>query len=315
MDTISQAIASLRVGRGTVRRFRESGAWGMRFSGLTGSGFHVVLQGQGWLSTADGPPTPLRPGDVVVIPAGADHGISCARRAIRDLPPLAISPGPPAAGPVDLEFLCGAYRLDHGPVHPYLSGMPELIVLSPDYEQNPELRSVIGLLGGDETGPGAEVTRTALLDLMLVHVLRQWFDEQGTERWPTISDPAITAALSRIHDRPQVPWTVSQLSAMAGLSRSAFTRRFTSLVGRPPMAYLIGWRLGCAARLLRETDASLAEIARRVGYSSEFAFAAAFRREYGRSPGRFRVASGRTPGPKKSLAGPVVERRARSSPS
>jgi AraC-like DNA-binding protein len=48
------------------------------------------------------------------------------------------------------------------------------------------------------------------------------------------------------------------------------------------------WRLSCAARQLRETDAPLAVIARQVGYSTEFAFAAAFRREYGVSPGRFR---------------------------
>jgi AraC-like DNA-binding protein len=74
------------------------------------------------------------------------------------------------------------------------------------------------------------------------------------------------------------------------MSRVAFTRRFTSVVGKPPMTYLRQWRLSCAARLLRETDASLAAIARQVGYSTEFAFAGAFRREYGVPPGRFRRA-------------------------
>jgi AraC-like DNA-binding protein len=54
------------------------------------------------------------------------------------------------------------------------------------------------------------------------------------------------------------------------------------------MAYLTGHRLLKSARLLRETDAPLAAIARQVGYSSEFAFAAAFRREFGIPPGRFR---------------------------
>jgi AraC-like DNA-binding protein len=89
---------------------------------------------------------------------------------------------------------------------------------------------------------------------------------------------------------------------MVGMSRATFTRRFTSQVGKPPMTYLIGWRLNCAARLLRETDASLAAIARQVGYSTEFAFAGAFRREYGVSPGRFRQAAG------------VPDQQARSSP-
>nr|WP_277348514.1 helix-turn-helix transcriptional regulator [Streptomyces sp. C1-2] len=74
------------------------------------------------------------------------------------------------------------------------------------------------------------------------------------------------------------------------MSRTAFTRRFTAAVGTPPMTYLREWRLGCAARLLRESDASLAATARRTGYATEYAFATAFRRRYGLSPGRFRQA-------------------------
>ena len=91
-----------------------------------------------------------------------------------------------------------------------------------------------------------------------------------------------------IHDSPQAHWTVSRLSEGVGMSRAAFTRRFTALVGKPPIRYLMDWRLNYAAKQLRETDAPLAAIARQVGYSTEFAFAAAFRREYGLPPGRFR---------------------------
>jgi AraC-like DNA-binding protein len=72
------------------------------------------------------------------------------------------------------------------------------------------------------------------------------------------------------------------------MPRTAFTRRFTTAVGQPPMSYLITWRLGRGARLLRETDAPLAAIAHQVGYSTEFAFSAAFRREYGLPPSHFR---------------------------
>ena len=110
----------------------------------------------------------------------------------------------------------------------------------------------------------------------------------GTDGWPAIGDPAVATALREIHQSPQAPWTVQELSGLTGVSRSAFTRRFTESAGKPPMAYLIGWRLLTAARLLRESDAPLAAVARQVGYSSEFAFASAFRREFGISPGRFR---------------------------
>ena len=81
---------------------------------------------------------------------------------------------------------------------------------------------------------------------------------------------------------------MTRLSDVVGLPRTVFTRRFTEGVGRPPMSYLTSWRLSLGARALRETDATLATIAREVGYSTEFAFSGAFTREYGVSPGRFR---------------------------
>ncbi|MEU5703688.1 helix-turn-helix transcriptional regulator [Streptomyces aurantiacus] len=75
---------------------------------------------------------------------------------------------------------------------------------------------------------------------------------------------------------------------MANLSRSTFSRRFTALVGQPPLAYVTWWRLTVAARLLRNSDTAPAPIAQRVGYSSDFVFAA-FKREHGVSPGRYRL--------------------------
>ena len=293
MDMISQAISGLRVGRGTVRRFQESGPWGLRYSGLTGSGFHVVLRGSGWLIAADAPPVPLRPGDVVLITSGADHGLSHAPRALGELPQVALGLDRPDSGTADFEFLCGAYRLDHGQVHPYLTVLPDLLVISPDYERFPALQPVVTLLDDDASQgqPGSSVTRLAILDLMVAHVLRQWVGDEEEKGRTTLPDPAIAAALRTIHDSPQKRWTASQLGETVGMSRTAFTRRFTSVVGRPPMTYLRDTRLGNAARLLRESDASLASIARQIGYSTEFAFAGAFRREYGLSPGRFRHAS------------------------
>jgi AraC-like DNA-binding protein len=60
--------------------------------------------------------------------------------------------------------------------------------------------------------------------------------------------------------------------------------RFTDLVGEPPMRFLTGWRLAMAADLLREPDATLGSVARRVGYGSPFALSAAFQARAGREP-------------------------------
>ncbi|RMI45531.1 helix-turn-helix transcriptional regulator [Actinomadura harenae] len=102
-------------------------------------------------------------------------------------------------------------------------------------------------------------------------------------------------ARGAIHRDPARPWSVAGLGEHAGLSRAAFSRRFTALVGRPPLTYLTWWRLTTAMRLLRDSDAPLGVVAEQVGYGSEFAFANAFKREFNIAPGRYRRNS-RSPG-------------------
>ncbi|MFC4469546.1 AraC family transcriptional regulator [Streptomyces xiangluensis] len=286
MDILSEAIGSVRTGRAQVCRVRESGSWGMRVPAFAGSGLHLLLRGSAWLITATGRPRALKAGDVVLTPSGAEHGLSHAPCLLKDLPPAV----PRDPDPADVEFLCGAYWLDHGQVHPYLRALPEVIVLSRDNGRTSQLRSLADLLAVDvsDTQPGSGATRPALLVLLLTHVLRQWLAQNRDADRPEIGDPAIAVALREIHTSPHKPWTVQQLGETVGMSRTGFTKRFTALVGKPPMTYLIGWRLTYGARLLRETKAPLSAIARQVGYSTEFAFGAAFRREYGIAPGRFR---------------------------
>ncbi|MEJ2854201.1 MULTISPECIES: helix-turn-helix transcriptional regulator [unclassified Saccharothrix] len=131
------------------------------------------------------------------------------------------------------------------------------------------------------------------MDLLLVYLLRAWLEDESNRHpdrgWPAaLTDPLLATALHHIHDDPTRRWTVQDLGAAVGMSKTAFARRFTAVVGQPPLTYLTWWRLSTAARLLRDTDDPLAAIARRVGYSSEFAFSNAFRREFDTAPGRFR---------------------------
>lgn len=125
---------------------------------------------------------------------------------------------------------------------------------------------------------------------MIRSCLEQAPDHPPAAGWSAaLTDPAITAALNRMHADPARRWTVAELAAAADLSRSAFARRFTTLTGRPPLAYLGWWRMTLAARLLRQSDAPLSSLARQTGYTSEYAFANAFKREYGIAPGRYRT--------------------------
>lgn len=130
--------------------------------------------------------------------------------------------------------------------------------------------------------PGQMLVVERLLDLVLVAAVRGWFDD-APGRCRALDDPWTAAALRLMHDDPAHPWTVA-----AGASRAAFARRFTELVGQPPMAYLTGWRIGLAAELLRDTDLTVEAVARRVGYSGGFALSAAFKRVRGSRPSEHR---------------------------
>ncbi|MFD4317765.1 AraC family transcriptional regulator [Streptomyces sp. NPDC058548] len=165
---------------------------------------------------------------------------------------------------------------------------------------DPGLRSAIALLGHevDERLPGSGVALPSLLDLLLVYMIRSWTAQNAAPgsrvgaagTWPAaLGDPVTAAALRALHTDPAAPWTIDLLAAEAGVSRPTLARRFTALVGRPPMAYLTWWRLTRAAALLRDTPDPLAAVARRVGYSTPYALSHAFRREFGTTPGQYRA--------------------------
>ncbi|GIE76316.1 AraC family transcriptional regulator [Actinoplanes philippinensis] len=281
---IEAVVGSLRAGRAYGRRIAQSGAWGMRFPAFLGTGFHVVLDGDGWVTTRDAPPEPVHPGDVVLIPHGAEHALShtpATTGAVADF----TRAGEPAARPADFEFFCGLYRLDRAPSHPLLARMPDAVVVPADGDA--ALGALAQFVDHDvsRSRPGEQVTRAAVVDLLVTHVLRKLSAHRPYDAWP---DPSIVPALDALHQASQRPWTVAGLAAACHLSRTTFVRRFTAAVGEPPMTYLQRLRLAGGARLLRETDLPLDAIARDIGYSTGFAFAHAFRREYGLAPGRFR---------------------------
>jgi AraC-like DNA-binding protein len=101
-------------------------------------------------------------------------------------------------------------------------------------------------------------------------------------------DRKVARALNLLQAEPAKRWTVERLARAVGLSRAAFARRFAAVSGRSPLRYLTELRLALAANLLETTDDSLAELALRVGYTSEFAFSRAFKRNHGVAPGSFR---------------------------
>ncbi|MGW0994711.1 AraC family transcriptional regulator [Streptomyces sp. NPDC002523] len=311
MDVLSDVISVARTGRPRSAYVRWHAPWRQQFASVPGSaGFQVILEGTCWLLTPHTAPLRMGAGDLLFLPHGSGHTLA-------DHPASAVTA--PACTPDDPELpesyasdsvdrlgqggpvtvvLCGAYQLERSRTHPLLLTLPDLIHLPTDPSRHPELHAAVQLLAVEVGNPrlGTGATVPALLDTLLMYILRIWLAEQPTGRSTTgwaaaLNDPAVTAALHAVHRDPAAPWTVAKLAAEASLSRAAFARRFSALIGQPPLGYLTWWRMTTAARLLRATEAPLRSIAAQVGYTSEFAFANAFKRTHGLAPGAYRRGS------------------------
>ena len=170
-----------------------------------------------------------------------------------------------------------------------LNALPTVLVLRADEWKTPLVNLLAAEAAND--GPGQEAYLDRLLDLLLIAVLRTWFDrdENAPTWWHAEHDPVVGPALKLIYNNPAHPWTVANLAAAVGSSRAVFASRFTEQVGEPPIAFLTNWRLALAADLLRSSQATIAAVARQVGYSTPFALSSAFKRAYGVSPNTYRA--------------------------
>jgi AraC-like DNA-binding protein len=193
---------------------------------------------------------------------------------------------------VDTVVLCGAYTIDGEPGAGLLSSLPSELVVPAGLHSN-ELRMSVGILAAEaaRAAPGQRTVLDRALDLMLVQVLR---DASTGGLWAApgwyraLEDKGLSIVLAAVHEAPEQPWTVESMAEVAHLSRAGFARRFAATVGETPAAYLTGLRVERAAECLQTTTETVAAVAAKTGFASEFSLSAAFKRHYGVSPGRWR---------------------------
>lgn len=304
MDVLTDLLQRSRARGAAFSHSTVRGEWGITYPPTAGIAVHGIVEGETHL-WSDDPQHARRilPGDLVLVRGSVEHHMAHAPgAACRALMDVSAGGGPGATtrtvmiddrgdGPAAV-FFCGAYRFEGDLCAALLAGLPDVIHLRPKVGSS--LRATMDILGGEllSPAPGQQALLDRLLDVALVQVLRVQFatDVAAAPAWfRAMDDPAIGAALRALHDDPQRSWTVADLAAESALSRAAFARRFTELLGVAPLSYLTDWRMALAREQLRDTDAGLAAIARSLGYASEFSFAAAFKRHEGVAPGRWRA--------------------------
>ena len=299
MDVLTDLLQRSRARGAAFSHTTAHGEWGVRFEPGSRVSLHAIIVGEAHL-WADTPGEALRlvSGDIALVRESLPHqmahlpGASCG--PFNDVAADASGRGRELPGTgVPTVFFCGAYDFAGDLCRPVLESLPSIFRLQPI--PGDTLRATMDLLGREipRDEPGQQALLERLLDVALVQILRSHFTKmhESAPPWFQASrDRHVGEALRAMHGEPERRWTVADLAAEAGLSRSAFARRFSGMLGSGPLAYLGEWRMALARERLRETDDRLAPIAASLGYGSEFAFAAAFKRHHGVAPGQWRVA-------------------------
>lgn len=303
MDVLSDLLARARAHGALFSDSSLVAPWGIEFLDELPVSVHAVIEGE-MVVEADGEaPVRALQGDLLLI--RHDRPYRFVHREGAPARPLAayLEEAGKRAGRVFLadegdgprtHFVCGAYTFDGALCDELLAALPPVAVLRGG-QNDPALRAALALLVQQlhSDVPGQQAALDRLLDLLLVLALRAWFADAAATPpgwWAALGDHAIGAALQAIHDTPSHPWTVAELAGRAGLSRAAFSRRFTAAVGRSPLDYLIHWRMELAKEALLRPGTTVAMAAAEVGYGNEFAFATAFKKRLGVAPGQWRRA-------------------------
>ncbi len=291
-DPLSDVLEVL--GAHVVRRTRmeAGGAWAFAFPPADRLKFVAILEGEQWMLTPGEPGCLMKKGDVCLIGRTSYVVASDPELEPQDGTSLYPQGGTDVArlGSGDGVVAIGgsiAFSAENGD---FLLGMlPGFLLVGREASASGAIAAVLNLISDEilRDAMATEIVAARLADILVVEALRALSDDNDRSRmgWlGAISDPRLGRALRAIHRDVAASWTVAALAEVAGMSRAAFSARFTQQVGRPPLAYLRYWRLTLARTRLLKDAGSVDEVGRSVGYTSQSAFGNAYRQIFGTSP-------------------------------
>ncbi|MCR9184000.1 MAG: AraC family transcriptional regulator [Halieaceae bacterium] len=303
MDNLGGLLDAPRARGAFALRTVMSEPWSMRILAESPLTLIAGISGRCWVIPDEGDPIQVHPGDIVVTRSPDHYNVADSPTTS---PTILIHPGQNCCdldGNSMLEsmtqgtrtwgnsaqgktvFLVGAYEHLSDISDRLLRALPPVIYVPVDDWDSPLVPMLCDEVVKDEPGQAAVLDR--LLDLLVTAVLKAWFAKNEANRpewWRFQGDRVVERALRLMHDYPARQWTMAALAAETGASRASLARKFSDLVGEPPMTFLKNWRMALAADLLCLPNESVGTVAEKVGYSSAYAFSAAFKRVRGISP-------------------------------
>ena len=308
-DVVSDVLGAVHLRAHVFGRWELGAPWAVRVPPGGHLFFYVVARGGGWLELEDAGDGAARlalsAGDVALLRHRGGHVLRDESRSAREILTVGAEdcPRPTLPGPVRVggdgpvtTLVTGGFTFAAAPPNVLLESLPAVLhAPAGDPRMSPQLAVAAQLILAESAapGPGSTMLSARLAEILLIHALRAQVAARETDRdrrpgLCALADPAIGTAMRLIHARPAEEWTVERLAREVAMSRSAFSARFTELVGLPPLQYVTQWRMTEAARRLREPETSVAGVAEQVGYANAAAFMKAFTRVHGVGPGAYR---------------------------
>ncbi len=299
MDILAEVLDRVRLGGTLLFHFELGHPWSLALPQRPYALFHYLSCGSATLALGQGREIRMTAGDFVVVSRGEPHEIYSDRGttpfSVMDLDRSSAHLGVLRHGGIAQPFstmICGKFTVARPSRGSVLELLPAVLLLKPT-EDGEWLEAILRRMVSESARerPGQGVALSRLTEVLFVEVLRSWVKSLGPGEggWlGAMADPHIGPALQLIHERPDRSWTLDDLGQRVGLGRSAFSARFTKLVGQSMYRYLIARRMEKAAFLLESSDDGIARIATRVGYETVAAFSKVFLRHRGLSPGRYR---------------------------
>jgi AraC-like DNA-binding protein len=186
-------------------------------------------------------------------------------------------------------FVSVRYEVPQEPMHPFLLELPDHIFIKADeVPVHHSLHTLIALISQEvDKSIGSDLILQRLADILLYHVLRYHLEKypaKGAGWRNALADEKMRSVIESIHRKPEYPWTLESLAEEIGISRASLASRFREALGTTPMQYLASLRIEKGREMLRQQSTTLEEVARKVGYSSAFAYSKAYKRMRGHSP-------------------------------
>jgi AraC-like DNA-binding protein len=290
-DPFSEVLAVLgtRSVRGTALEAR--GDWSLSFDGSARLKFVAVVRGRCWLLLPDHAPEPLAEGDVILLSDA--HYTVASDPALEPIDGMALYalPGQDTVslgGGCDTLLIAGGSGFADGCASFILDALPRFLRIDRSMPSAEAIARTLTSLQEEVRSArvGGSLIAERLADILVVEAVRAYVAAcpATSVGWiAALADPRISRAIELMHADVARRWTVPLLAREIGMSRSALTSCFSQRVGRPPLEYLTRWRMLLAQRKLA-TGQAVCDVAADVGYTSQSAFAHAFKRTMGRTP-------------------------------